>query len=84
MTSLEEVMVSLGELSEDRRVPKNVRASIKEVIDELNRSDQEMNIKINTVLSILDEVSNDPNISAFTRTEVWNIVSQLESLQLGN
>lgn len=82
MSSIEEVLVALEQVSEDKRVPKNVRASLKEALDELNRNDQEMNIKINTAISILDEVSNDPNISAFTRTEVWNIVSQLESLQL--
>jgi len=29
----------------------------------------------------MDEISNDPNIPMYTRTQVWNIVSILESME---
>ncbi|HLD48861.1 MAG TPA: UPF0147 family protein, partial [archaeon] len=37
-----------------------------------------MDVRINTAISLLEEISNDPNIPIYTRTQIWNIVSMLE------
>ena len=71
----------LNEIQNDRTVPKNVRELIQTVIETLRKSNVEDNIKISTSVSILDEVSNDSNIPIYTRTQVWNIVSMLESME---
>ncbi|MBI4896211.1 MAG: UPF0147 family protein, partial [Candidatus Aenigmarchaeota archaeon] len=39
---------------------------------------QEMTMRVSTVISILDDVSNDSNIPIYTRTQIWNLVSLLE------
>ncbi len=67
----------LDEISGDRSVPKNIRNSIMETRQYMN-SDADMAIRINSAVSILDEISNDPNIPVYTRTQIWNIVSMLE------
>jgi uncharacterized protein (UPF0147 family) len=36
---------------------------------------------VNTAASILDRVSNDPNIKQHTRTEIWNLASKVENLE---
>ena len=69
----------LDEINEDRSVPKNIRNSIIEAKQHLN-SNMDMAIRINSAVSILDEISNDPNIPIYTRTQIWNIVSMLEIL----
>ncbi len=69
----------LDEINEDRSVPKNIRNSLTEVKQHLN-SDADIAIKVNSAVSILDEISNDPNIPIYTRTQIWNIVSMLEIL----
>ncbi len=69
----------LDEINEDRSVPKNIRNSLIEVKHHLN-SDSDMAIKVNSAVSILDEISNDPNIPVYARTQIWNIVSMLEIL----
>ncbi len=73
------ILELIQQIAEDRTVPRNIRSSCEECIKIL-QSEQENSIKINAVVSILDEVTNDPNIPMYTRTQVWNIVSLLESL----
>ena len=67
----------LDEINEDRTVPRNIRNMITEAKIGLNNN-QEIAVRINTAISILDEVANDSNIPTYTRTQVWNIVSMLE------
>ena len=69
----------LDEINEDRSVQKNIRNSIIEAKGHLN-SNADMAIRVNSAVSILDEISNDPNIPIYTRTQIWNIVSMLEIL----
>lgn len=78
---LDEIVGILSELEEDRRVPRNVRASLHKTIDELTDKNENITVKLNTAISILDEISNDTNLQAFTRTQIWNIVTMLESFQ---
>ena len=44
--------------------------------------DQKTNlkVKIDKSLQELDSLDEDPNIPVYTRTQIWNIVSLLESL----
>jgi len=78
-----QIIDMLQDIAMDRGVPKNVKNSIEESLNILNGngSDEE---KIAYIISVLDEASNDPNISAHARTMVWNVVSFLESLNNDN
>lgn len=67
----------LDEINEDRTVPRNIRNLVQEAKNNLNGK-QELAVRINSAISILDEVSNDSNIPTYTRTQIWNIVSMLE------
>jgi len=40
-----------------------------------------LKIRISTVINTMGEISNDPNIPMYARTQVWNIVSLLDSKQ---
>lgn len=68
----------LDEINADRSVPRNIRTSIEQAKNDLNNDKQDMVVRISSAISILDEVSNDPNIPMYTRTQIWNIVSMLE------
>jgi len=59
-------------------VPRNIRNMILEAKNSLNDKKLESAVKISNAISILDEVSNDPNIPVYARTQIWNIVSMLE------
>ena len=80
MSIMDTVLEELKELSGDRTVPKNVRAETEGAITILESS-SEVNIKKASVMQILDEISNDPNLPQYTRTQIWNIVSMLEKVE---
>jgi len=77
----ESIIQLIEQISTDRTVPRNIRTKCDESIEILKKEEEATDIKINTVTSIMDEISNDPNIPMYTRTQVWNIVSALESMQ---
>ncbi len=77
----EEVINLIQQIANDRTVPRNIRAKCDESIEILRNEKEDVAVRVNTVISNMDEVSNDPNIPMYTRTQIWNIVSILESLQ---
>jgi len=76
-----QIIELLHELSNDRKVPRNVRSVIDDARKELTRKEDNLPTKINTTVSMLDEISNDPNIQSYTRTQIWNLVSMLEAVE---
>ncbi len=75
------IIESLEELANDNTVPRNIKSKVAEVVSTLKDEDgEDMSIKINKALSTLDEISDDTNIQAYTRTQIWNIASLLEMM----
>jgi hypothetical protein len=73
----DEIIVLLDQIMNDRTVPKNIRKAAedsKAVLQGIDTSE----MKISTAISILDEITNDPNMPMYTRTQIWNAVSMLE------
>jgi len=81
MGDMDEVLEIIEELADDHRVPRNIRAHIQQAMDSLKDEKQSTTVKLSTAISFLDEASNDPNIPSHARTQIWNIVGMLESLQ---
>ena len=75
-----EVVSLLEAVAKDRGVPKNVKSNIEESL-EILRKDDSKNEKIAEAASILDEISNDPNLSVYSRTVLWDAISKLEVLK---
>jgi len=75
------IIQSLIQIKDDRTVPKNIRASCEECIKDLQDDKEEISVRLNLCISTLDDVSSDPNIPSYTRTQIWNIVSMLEAIQ---
>ena len=75
-------MALLEEIMSDHGVPRNIRSSIEDSVTVLNGhiSPEE---KIAHLISILDEASSSPNIAFHTRTHIWNIMTNLETIRKG-
>ncbi|MDI6701711.1 UPF0147 family protein [Methanothermobacter wolfeii] len=71
----------LKHIMEDNSVPRNIRRAAEESKEILNNEDEDSTVRASTVISILDEISNDPNIPIHARTLVWEILSELESIR---
>ena len=76
---LEQTIINLRELQDDISVPRYIRRGAKEAIKILQR-DESLDVKVASVISMLDDIVNDPNIPIHGRTSIWSIMSQLESL----
>lgn len=72
------VIALLREVEEDSCVPKNVKNKISITIKDLETSKEEISIKISRALHALEELTEDSNMQADTRTQIFNIVSTLE------
>ncbi|MBW3002693.1 UPF0147 family protein [Candidatus Woesearchaeota archaeon] len=72
------VIALLREVEEDTCVPKNVKNKISITIKDLETSKEETSIKISRALHALEELTEDNNMQADTRTQLFNIVSTLE------
>jgi len=79
MTENRHIINTIKDLSEDAEVPKNVKQKLKEIIELLDSSGDD-SIKINKVLEELDSIATDSNLQPFTRTQIYNIISLLESV----
>ncbi|MBS3145833.1 UPF0147 family protein [Candidatus Woesearchaeota archaeon] len=78
---LMEVLEALQVIENDIAVPRNIREGIKNSMQVLKENNIEIAVKINRSLQELEELSDNPNIPVYTRTQLWNIVSLLESVQ---
>jgi uncharacterized protein (UPF0147 family) len=78
-TEFEQVMILLSKLSEDKMVPRNIKETATKAIEILKDTDLDKEVMVDKVIQLLDEISNDPNMPIFARTQIWNIVSLLES-----
>ena len=76
---LAKVLEALEELRLDTTVPKNIKQKIENIIANLKEK-QELSIRVNRALNELDEISDNNNIQPYTRTQIWNVVSLLESV----
>jgi uncharacterized protein (UPF0147 family) len=77
----ENIIPIIQQVANDRSVPRNIRIKCEDSIKILQNGKEDLAVRINTVISCMDDISNDPNIPTYTRTQIWNIVSLLESTQ---
>lgn len=80
ISNIENALTDLTSIEQDLAVPKSIRNRVKIAISALGEANSPVEMKIDKALQELDEISDDPNIPSFTRTQIWNIVSILSML----
>jgi uncharacterized protein (UPF0147 family) len=70
----------MRDMAEKDSMPSNVSDMLEDAVEELEDEDKDLSVRVNAASSLLDQISNDPNIRQHTRTEVWNLASKVESL----
>jgi len=78
---IKEIIYAFSDLKEDTSVPKNIKNRINNIIEILNQ-DSDLSIRVNKVSNELDEILEDTNIQSYTRIQILNIVSLLETVQI--
>ncbi len=81
MADIETVTSRMKDISERSSLPSNVSEMLEEAAAILEDVDKEFSVRINSAASLLDQISNDPNIKQHTRTEIWSLASKVEGLE---
>ncbi len=71
----------LTNVSQDTTTPRNIRRAAKNAIDVLEVPEHSLAVRASNAISILDEISQDPNMPPYTRVKLWNVASLLEAIK---
>ena len=75
-------IMMLQQMIEDGTIPRNIRRVADNTRKVLMDESQGLGLRAATAISIIDEISNDPNMPVHARTRIWELVSQLETIPL--
>jgi len=79
---LRQVADIMARMADDNSVPRNIRRAAGEAKNALLNKDNDAMVRASSAISILDEISNDPNMPVHTRTMIWNAISVLETIKV--
>lgn len=79
---LKQITAVLDQVIEDTSVPRNIRRSAEETKNILLNEKEDVGVRVSSALYILEEISNDRNLPIHTRTLIWNIASELETIKI--
>lgn len=81
MNEFQQALTLMEDIKNDPTVSDKVKKKIDTMYKELKATSKDnRSLKINKVLADLEDISNDVNIPAFVRTQIWHVTSMLESV----
>jgi uncharacterized protein (UPF0147 family) len=79
--SLKEALDTLNQIVSSNSTPKTIKKSISDLINDLNDEEYSLSVRAANTISLLDDVTQDPNLPSYVRTQLWQAVSKLESIR---
>ncbi len=77
----ESILDMLDRIISDETVPRSVRRVASEIKERLLSTD-EIAVEAASAISMLEDISTDPNLPMHVRTMIWNLTSQLERISV--
>ncbi len=78
---LAKAIATLQSIVDSTTTPRNIRKIVKDAITLLQHAGQALPVRAANAISLLDEVSQDPNMPSYARVTIWSAVSALESIK---
>ena len=79
--SMKEAIDTLNQIASNNSTPKTIKKSITDLISDLNNEEYSLSVRAANTISLLDDVTQDPNMPSYVRTQLWQAVSKLESIR---
>jgi len=79
--SMKEAIDTLNQIVTSSSTPKTIKKSISGLIKNLTQEEFALSVRAANTISLLDDVTQDPNMPSFVRTQLWQAVSKLESIR---
>ncbi len=81
LESLNNAMSTLNQIATNASTPRNIRKNIAELVEGLKSGEYSISVRAVNTISLLDDVTQDPNLPSYVRTSLWQAVSTLESIR---
>jgi len=78
---LDNSMSTLNQIATNPSTPKNIRKNIADIVEQLKSDEYSISVRAANTISLLDDVTQDPNLPSYVRTSLWQAVSTLESIR---
>ena len=72
---------TLNQIATNLSTPKNIRKNIADIVEQLKSDEYSVSVRAANTISLLDDVTQDPNVPSYVRTSLWQAVSTLESIR---
>lgn len=79
--TMKEAIETLNQIATNHSTPKTIKKSITDIITDLKNEEYSLSVRANNTISLLDDVTQDPNMPSYVRTQLWQAVSKLESIR---
>ena len=80
-SKINEVVQMLENLNNDNAIPKNIRKALTDACARL-KGPEEITVKVSAAVYLIESISDDINMPAHARTQIWGVISALESLKV--
>lgn len=79
--SLNTAFETLNQIATNPSTPKNIRKTISDLANDLKNEEYSMSVRASNAISMLDDITQDPNMPSYVRVTLWQAVSTLEGIR---
>ncbi len=78
---LQSSLDSLNQVAANPSTPKNIRKNIQDLANGLKSEEYSLSVRASNAISLLDDITQDPNVPSYVRVTLWQAVSTLENIR---
>jgi len=79
--AMKEAIDTLNLIVSTNSTPKTIKKSVTDLVVDLVKEGDSLSVRAANTISLLDDVTQDPNMPSYVRTQLWQAVSKLESIR---
>ena len=79
--AMKEAIDTLNLIISTNSTPKTIKKTITDLVADLVKEEYSLSVRAANTISLLDDVTQDPNMPSYVRTQLWQAVSKLESIR---
>ena len=78
---LQNSLDTLNQVASNPSTPKNIRKNIQDLVNDLKTEEYSLSVRASNAISMLDDITQDPNVPSYVRVTLWQAVSTLENIR---
>ena len=79
--AMKEAIDTLNLIVSTNSTPKTIKKYVTDLVTDLVKEEYSLSVRAANTISLLDDVTQDPNMPSYVRTQLWQAVSKLESIR---